>query len=101
RSIHRSSLMKFGLLRSPLGIEKGTPITDSSVARTGKRYAARLGLKLGLKWEIYPILLIAAALRFYKINLTEFDADQATIFSMAYDAVSHGYLVATSNVASI
>lgn len=52
-------------------------------------------------WEIYLILLIAAALRFYMINTTEFDGDQATIFSMAYDAVSHGNLVATSNVASI
>src|SRR5438128_2257709 len=79
----------------------GTPVADSSDAKTGKRDTASLGLKLGLKWEIYPILLIASILRFYMINVTEFDADQATIFSMAHGAVSHGHLVATSNVASI
>jgi 4-amino-4-deoxy-L-arabinose transferase-like glycosyltransferase len=91
--------MKFGLLGAPRGVEA---VADSSGMKTGKkRYTACLGLKLGLQWEIYPILLIAAVLRFYMINKTEFDADQATIFSMAYDAVSHGWLVATSNVASI
>ncbi len=91
--------MKLGLLGAPLG---GKSVADLSAVKTGKkRYTARVGLKLGLKWEIYPILLIAAALRFYMINKTEFDADQATIFSMAHDAVSHGQLVATSNVASI
>jgi 4-amino-4-deoxy-L-arabinose transferase-like glycosyltransferase len=88
--------MKLGLLRSLLGVET---VPDSSVMKIGKRYASRL--RLGWKWEIYPILLIAAALRFYMINMTEFDGDQATIFSMARDAVSHGQLVATSNVASI
>jgi 4-amino-4-deoxy-L-arabinose transferase-like glycosyltransferase len=81
--------MKFGWLRVPLGVE--------TVTNASKRYTVRSVLQ----WEIYPILLIAAALRFYMINKTEFDADQATIFSMAYDAVSHGRLVATSNVASI
>jgi 4-amino-4-deoxy-L-arabinose transferase-like glycosyltransferase len=91
---------------------QGMSVADSSDAKTGERDTAHLGLKQSIMrghwlrswlscWEIYPILLIAAALRFYRINLTEFDADQATIFSMAYDAVSHGYLVATSNVASI
>ena len=52
-------------------------------------------------WEVYPILLIAALARLYMIETTEFDADQATIFHMAHNAVSHGVLVATSNFASI
>src|SRR6266568_1481123 len=52
-------------------------------------------------WEIYPILGIAAFLRFYQIATTEFDEDQAMVFRMAHDAINHGLLVATSNIASI
>ncbi len=52
-------------------------------------------------WEIYVVVAIAALLRLYRIDLTEFDADQADIFRMAHDAVSHGHLVATSNLASL
>jgi hypothetical protein len=52
-------------------------------------------------WEIYPILFVAAFLRFYQINTTEFDADQALVFRMAHDAIYHGLLPATSNIASI
>src|SRR5262249_22356171 len=43
----------------------------------------------------------ASFLRLYGITTTEFDADQADIFRMAHDAVIHGHLVATSNIASI
>src|SRR5713226_5492435 len=49
----------------------------------------------------YPILFVAAFLRFYQINTTEFDEDQATIFRMAHDAIYHALLPATSNIASI
>src|SRR6266581_5312247 len=52
-------------------------------------------------WEIYPILGIAAFLRFYQIATTEFDEDQAMVFRMAHDAINHGLLPATSNIASI
>jgi len=52
-------------------------------------------------WEIYPILGIAAFLRFYQITTTEFDADQAMVFRMAHDAINHGLIPATSNIASI
>ncbi len=52
-------------------------------------------------WEIYPIVLIAAFLRFYQINTTEFDEDQAIVFRMAHDAIYHGLIPATSNIASI
>jgi 4-amino-4-deoxy-L-arabinose transferase-like glycosyltransferase len=52
-------------------------------------------------WEMYPILLIAAFLRFYQINTTEVDDDQATVFRMAHDAIVHGLIPATANIASI
>jgi 4-amino-4-deoxy-L-arabinose transferase-like glycosyltransferase len=52
-------------------------------------------------WEIYPIVFIAAFLRLYQISTTEFDEDQAMVFRMAYDAIHHGLLPATSNIASI
>jgi hypothetical protein len=52
-------------------------------------------------WEIFPILGIAAFLRFYQLTTTEFDADQAMVFRMARDAMNHGLIPATSNIASI
>src|SRR5256886_3178853 len=52
-------------------------------------------------WEIYPILAIAAFLRFYQLTTTEFDADQALIFQMARDAINHGLIPATGIIASI
>jgi 4-amino-4-deoxy-L-arabinose transferase-like glycosyltransferase len=52
-------------------------------------------------WEVYLIVLIAAGLRLYHIDFTEFDGDQANIFRMAYGAWQHGMLVATANGASI
>ena len=52
-------------------------------------------------WEIYIILIAAAFLRFYKIGSTEFEYDQMQLFIMSRNAVTHGLLLATSNVASI
>lgn len=52
-------------------------------------------------WELYPLVLIAGFLRFYQLNTTEFDQDQAILFRMAHDAISHGLLPTTSNTASI
>jgi hypothetical protein len=52
-------------------------------------------------WEIYPILGIAAFLRFYQLTTTEFDADQALIIQMARDAINHGLIPATGIIASI
>jgi 4-amino-4-deoxy-L-arabinose transferase-like glycosyltransferase len=52
-------------------------------------------------WEVYPIVLLAGFLRFYQISSSEFDADQSTVFGMAYDAIHHGLIPATSNIASI
>jgi 4-amino-4-deoxy-L-arabinose transferase-like glycosyltransferase len=52
-------------------------------------------------WEIYLILLVAGFLRFYQVDTSEFDDDQAILFRMAHDAVYHGLLPITSNTASI
>ncbi len=52
-------------------------------------------------WEVYLILLVAGFLRFYQINTTELDEDQAKLYRLAYDAVHHALLPVTSNVASI
>src|SRR5258708_35074217 len=52
-------------------------------------------------WEVYLVVAVALFLRLYLINTTEFDDDQAIVFRMAHDAISHGLFVATSNIASI
>jgi 4-amino-4-deoxy-L-arabinose transferase-like glycosyltransferase len=55
-------------------------------------------------WDFYLIVLIvlvAGFLRFYGINTTEFDDDQAMLFRLAYDAIHHGLLPVTSNRSSI
>lgn len=54
-----------------------------------------------LSWEMYLVIIVAAALRLYMLNTTEFDDDQAAIYNMARNAAMHGYFVATSNVASV
>jgi 4-amino-4-deoxy-L-arabinose transferase-like glycosyltransferase len=58
-------------------------------------------MNLKLNWELYLIVFVASFLRLYHIDRTEFNGDQADIFQMAHNAVSHAHLVATSNVASI
>ncbi len=52
-------------------------------------------------WEMYLIVLLAAGLRLYHIDFTEFDGDQANIFRMAFGALHEGMFVATANGASI
>lgn len=54
-----------------------------------------------LAWEVYPIVIIATFLRLYQFPATEFDADQAAIFNLARDAVTHGLIPITTNIASI
>src|SRR2546425_6290673 len=54
-----------------------------------------------LAWEIYPIILVASFLRLYRLDTTPFSGDQSMLFRMAYDAVHHGLIPATSNGSSI
>lgn len=54
-----------------------------------------------LMWEIYPLVCIATFLRFYQFPTTEFDADQAAIFSLARNALVHGQIPVTANLSSI
>jgi hypothetical protein len=52
-------------------------------------------------WEIYLIVLIAALLRLYRLDTSEFAGDQTLLFRLAYDVVHYGLLPATSNGSSI
>jgi 4-amino-4-deoxy-L-arabinose transferase-like glycosyltransferase len=54
-----------------------------------------------LSWEIYPILLVAAFLRLYRLDTTEFAYDQSVLYRLAYDAVHYGLIPVTSNSGSI
>lgn len=54
-----------------------------------------------LAWEILPIILIAGFLRLYRLDTAAFSGDQSTLFLLAYNAVHHGLIPATSNGASI
>jgi 4-amino-4-deoxy-L-arabinose transferase-like glycosyltransferase len=54
-----------------------------------------------LAWEICPIILVAGFLRLYRLDTAAFSGDQSTLFLLAYNAVHHGLIPATSNGASI
>lgn len=72
--------------------EKGVP------ARSGFRRTLLLWFTA---WEMYPVVLVAAFLRFYQLGFTEFDTDQAVLWNMARVALAHGLIPATGNLASI
>jgi 4-amino-4-deoxy-L-arabinose transferase-like glycosyltransferase len=81
-------------------------VTSKAVQQTSMEVQPSTSWRSQLKtwlssWELYVIILVAAFLRFYRLDRTELDSDQADIFRMAYDAVHHGLLVAASNMASI
>ena len=80
-----------------------TSIEHCSSANGEEKQAHRVALLRSwlLSWEIYLIVFVAGFLRLYGIGTTEFDDDQAAVFRMAHDAVSHGLRVATRNIASI
>src|SRR5689334_7294777 len=76
--------------------EKNVQVCQQSVA---KRYTkASVLLRT---WELYPILVIAAFLRLYRIDTVAFVDDNAVVFSMARDAFTHGLWPITSNRASL
>ena len=52
-------------------------------------------------WEIYPLLLVTGILCFYRIDTTEFNPDQAVLFSLARNAIRYGMIPVTSNAASV
>jgi 4-amino-4-deoxy-L-arabinose transferase-like glycosyltransferase len=79
------------------------PGSESSSAPPGRRLP-RLRTDIGAclrSWEFYLILLVAAFLRLYQIQTTEFDGDQADFFRLTYDAIHHGLIAATANTASL
>ncbi|GHO73827.1 hypothetical protein KSD_15980 [Ktedonobacter sp. SOSP1-85] len=52
-------------------------------------------------WEIFPIILATAFLRFFAIGNVTFADDEAVIFQMARDAVTRGWLPVAGNQASL
>ncbi|GAC1398237.1 MAG: hypothetical protein NVS4B12_00430 [Ktedonobacteraceae bacterium] len=84
---------------SRTSIEHRSPSSTDEPGMSTKR--STMLLSWLSNWEIYLIVAVAGFLRLYRIDTTEFDDDQAAVFRMAHDAVSHGFLVATSNIASI
>lgn len=54
-----------------------------------------------LSWEILLFLLAIGFLCFYRINMTEFNTDQALLFGMAHDALHYALIPVTSNAASV
>lgn len=77
-------------------------VKKERVAESGPSSLARRALFFCLStWEIYPIILLAAFLRFYQLPLTEFDADQAILFGQPREAFLHGLIPATGTVSSI
>jgi 4-amino-4-deoxy-L-arabinose transferase-like glycosyltransferase len=76
------------------------PTAESS--KEEQASAWRLSLRtLLLSWEVYLIIAVAAFLRLYQLASTEFDDDEAVMYHMARNAVTHGFIPATSNIASI
>src|SRR4051812_23129229 len=79
-------------------LEKPTPSLAAKLLPVARLATLRSWL---LCWEIYPILLVAAFLRLYQLNTTEFNNDQANLFQMARHAVIYDLIPATSNIASV
>src|SRR5947209_6508585 len=78
------------------------PERQATRARNTARYKLQAMIPSWLlAWEIYPIILIASFLRLYRLDTTAFSGDQSMLFRMAYDAVHHGLIPATSNGSSI
>lgn len=80
--------------------EIGIPTLPQSPPSRRQRLWQTLRLWL-MTWELYPLLLLAGFPRLYQPGAAEFDTDQVVIFGMARDAIMHGLLPATSNLASI
>ncbi len=76
-------------------VEKAS-VTKEAGERSSQRMIVRL-----LSWEVYVIFGLAIFLRFFQLQTTEFDTDQADLFGMARDAVAHGLIPLTSNNSSI
>ncbi len=79
-----------------------TPKTGVQTKQLNRRNTIREKLHTLLTtWELYPILFVAAFLRFYHINTTTFVDDDAVVFRLARDLFTHGLLPITSNRASL
>jgi hypothetical protein len=81
------------------------PKKRASQSGTSDKLSKRLGMQGVLpwlySWEIYVIALVAGFLRFYHLDASEFDGDQAAIFGLAREAVHLGLVPIVGIRASI
>jgi len=79
-----------------------TPKNEIAQAKGPPLAPRHPGLRTWLtSWEIYPLLLVTGFLCLYGINTTEFNPDQAALFSLARNAIRYGMIPVTSNAASV
>ncbi len=78
---------------APAAVTLPRPSRRQAIARTVRGWLTT--------WELYPILAVAIFTHFYLLGSTEFDEDQAVLFGMARNAIVHGMLPVTGNLASI
>ncbi len=84
-----------------LAIPKKKPSQSGSSDKLSKRPGMQDILPWLYCWEIYVIALVAGFLRFYYLDTSEFDGDQAAIFGLAREAVHFGLVPIVGIRASI
>lgn len=84
-----------------LAIPKKKPSQSGSSDKLSKRPGMQDVLPWLYSWEIYVIALVAGFLRFYYLDTSEFDGDQAAIFGLAREAVHFGLVPIVGIRASI
>jgi 4-amino-4-deoxy-L-arabinose transferase-like glycosyltransferase len=99
-SSHRPGYMFRRLLMESAAYEPAVETSAQTPLKTDAYPRISLG-ELLRSWEFYLVIIASVFLRLYQLNTSEFDNDEAALFQMAYNAVHHGYLVATSNMASL
>lgn len=83
-------------------IRKSSPLekTEKEISSLEKDMPPRTEKQWWLHWEVYFILALALALRLLFINRTQFMADHAMFYQMAYDGVAHHLWPISGNRAS-
>jgi 4-amino-4-deoxy-L-arabinose transferase-like glycosyltransferase len=97
------SLVNNSGTRSPFQAMSLT-LTEKQTRRTvttAHRNTLHGGRSWLFSWEIYPIILVSAFLRLYRLDMTPFAGDQSVLYRLAYDAVHKGLIPVTSNSGSI
>lgn len=82
-------------------VSKETLALDEVHLPRSQKFRERLFALLVNTWEIYPILIIATFFRVFAVDKGVLGDDQAALFRLSHDAITHGILPASSNRASV